>query len=568
MTAGQSAIKELKPVVTGLVSTDSIPVDRSVTGLPLRYASASVRALPAPPANATSLAPNLLSLSLIPLFLYSSGASSPPLPPSMLESLTLESIVHTLALSSLKPHATWNPSLFEVSGALEPFFPIADDLLVFITVFQVSQLWRNLALETPLLWSSFTGGASKADCYRVPLILARGGSISMLHITFLFYYAEEKWQADALAALVPYIARIETLDVEFGMGTDVKSLLDSNLKFPSLKRLRLQGADCTGPMSLSLSAPQLQSLDIERLDPTSWETLLVPSLEDIRLHEAGEAPIETLSEILRLCPRVSRLVLHSSQSWNPSDDSDFQAFARRPLAPALRELGLRLDEVDLERVVNIGFSDVVLDMLTGCIYNGHSESVVALLARMLLPGVGPLHVFECFYQEITVCDDAGHTRRFQRWNDDPSFEVQDAWKHLSEHYDLYRTVREIRIRTPYWKEYIESFAAYPPQAPDGITLVLLGIPESWEDSTQMPQIMRIAGLVKVEFRRASSYDELTLEAMMQTLARIETLSTHAVEVCIGNEEVKTLNSRGLPLPAFETALAEVSGNWVVCAHCV
>ncbi|KAJ6603296.1 hypothetical protein DFH09DRAFT_1270222 [Mycena vulgaris] len=404
---------------------------------------------------------------------------------------------------------------------------------------QVFQLWRNLALETPLLWSSFTGGASKADCYRVPLVLARSGSISMLHITFSFYYAKVEWQADALAALMPYIARIETLDVEFGISVDVKSLLDSNLKFLSLKRLRLEGADYH-PISLSLSAPQLQR----------------------------EVHIETLSDIFRLCPRVSRLVLHSSQSWNPSDDYDFQVFARRPLAPALRELDLRLNEADLERVVKIGLSDVVLETLSGCIYNGHFEGPVALLARTLLSGVGPLRVFDCFDQEITVCDAAGHTRRFQCWNDDSSFEVQDGWKHLSEHYDLHKTVREIRIRTPYWEECIESFAAYPPQAPDGITLALSGVSEPWEYSTPTPHVMRIGGLAKVEFRRASSYDVWTLQAIVEGLARIETPGTRAVEVCIGNEEVKMLNSPGLPFPAFETALAEVSGNWVTCGHCM
>ncbi|KAJ6603289.1 hypothetical protein DFH09DRAFT_1124117 [Mycena vulgaris] len=438
-----------------------------------------------------------------------------------------------------------------------------------IILAQVSQLWRNLALETPLLWSSFTGGASKADCYRVPFVLARSGSISMLHITFSFYSAKEEWQTDALAALMPYVARIETLDVNFGMAIDIKSLLDSNLQFPSLKILRLQGAEYTRPMSLSLLAPQLQSLDIGRLGPTSWETLLVPSLEDIRLYMAGGAHIETLSDIFRLCPRVSRVVLHSSQSWHPLDDYDFQGFSRRPLAPALRELELRLDEADLERVVKIGFSDVVLDRLTGCIYNGHSEDEVSFLARVLLPGVGPLRIFECFdSQEITVCDDAGHTRRLQCWNEDSNFEIQDVWKHLSAHYNLHKTVREIRIRAPYWDEYLESFGLYPPQKPDGITLVLSGIPESWEDGTQMPQIMRIGGLAKVEFRRASAYDVLTLEAMVQALARIETLGTHAVEVCIGNEEVKTRDYCPLPLPVFQAALAEVAGNWLICGHCM
>lgn len=44
---------------------------------------------------------------------------------------------------------------------------------------QVSKLWRNVALDNPLFWSSFTGGGSKADCYRVALILEPSGFISI-----------------------------------------------------------------------------------------------------------------------------------------------------------------------------------------------------------------------------------------------------------------------------------------------------------------------------------------------------------------------------------------------------
>ncbi|KAJ6603295.1 hypothetical protein DFH09DRAFT_1301114 [Mycena vulgaris] len=93
-----------------------------------------------------------------------------------------------------------------------------------------------------------------------------------------------------------------------------------------------------------------------------------------------------------------------------------------------------------------------------------SENEFALLTRALralLHGVGPLLVLESFASpEIEFRDGAGHTRH--------------VWEHLSQHYDLYKTVREIRIQTAYWEEYIESFATYPPQAPDGITLALSG----------------------------------------------------------------------------------------------
>ncbi|KAJ6483076.1 hypothetical protein DFH09DRAFT_1461606 [Mycena vulgaris] len=429
---------------------------------------------------------------------------------------------------------------------------------------QVSQLWRNLALDTPLLWSSFTGGASKADCYRVPFILARSGSTTMLHINFLFTSGNAQWPAYALAALEPYVARIETLEVYFRVGVRTTPVLDSQLQFPALKTLRLRGAEYTRTLDISLSAPQLRVLDLSRLNPMRMDSLLVPSLEDVRLYLAGDTHMDTLAAIFRLCPLASRVVLHSTQSWDPyPDDYDFHEFARRPLAPALRELDLRVHEEDLERILSIGFSDVVLETLSACLYNGHSEDEVTLLARVLLPGIGLLLVFECFdSQEIELRDGAGHTRRLQCWNEDSSFEVQDVWKDLSEHYDLHKTVREIGTRTAYWEEYIESFAAYPPQAPDGITLVLSGTSEPWVDSTETPQIMRIGALAKVEFRRDSSY-ALTLEAIVNALGRLETLGSRAVEICIGTQELNPRDSRAVSLLALQTALAELPGNWVV-----
>ncbi|KAJ7128479.1 hypothetical protein C8R44DRAFT_873195 [Mycena epipterygia] len=85
---------------------------------------------------------------------------------------------------------------------------------------------------------------------------------------------------------------------------------------------------------------RLQTLELQCFDATNWVTLLVPSLENIRLSFANNTNLGTLSVIFARFP------------------------PRRPLAPALRELELQLD-LELQRVLNIGFADEALLTVTG-----------------------------------------------------------------------------------------------------------------------------------------------------------------------------------------------------------
>jgi hypothetical protein len=172
------------------------------------------------------------------------------------------------------------------------------------SVAQVSRHWRDVALGSHLFWASFSGGASKADCCRLPLMLERSGSTTMLHIQLHFFVGAKRWPEDALKALVPYVTRIETLDVRFRVAVDVEALLDSNLEFPALQTLRLKGP----APRLSFTAPQLRTLHMERITLANWSTLLSPSLENIRLEDSTS---EMLVSILKRCPRAWRIVLHS-----------------------------------------------------------------------------------------------------------------------------------------------------------------------------------------------------------------------------------------------------------------
>ncbi|KAF7353806.1 F-box domain-containing protein [Mycena venus] len=418
---------------------------------------------------------------------------------------------------------------------------------------QVSQLWRDVALNSHVFWSSFAGGTSHADGHRLPLILERSGSVTTLHIQLLVTQHVADWPADALKALVPYVARIEALEIEFDFKVDVGCLLNSNLVFPVLKRLCLNGRQYRNYGILaSFTAPQLQTLDIERVDLSNWTTLLLPSLLNIRLYQAGDANVENLWDIFNRCPRAWRVVLHASKAWDSRHaDEYFEVFARRPLAPALRQLDLRLAASDIRRVLEAGFFDVVLHTLTGCIYNVHNDGDFERLAGAILPGVAPLVAFELHHtgdiEQLELRDEEGHVRRLQCWNVASEFNISQVWEYLSKQYDIHKTVREIQLLPHHWGELAKIIESYPPQLRDGITLRIetdctTAFPDDKEGEGQITKIMRIPGLAKVEFCGPDDY-LLSLKTVYDSLAHIEPPPTRTVEVCIGNKGVQGHRAR-------------------------
>ncbi|KAK7026215.1 hypothetical protein R3P38DRAFT_1033110 [Favolaschia claudopus] len=139
------------------------------------------------------------------------------------------------------------------------------------TFAQVSHYWREVALQDHLFWSSFTGGPSKQECYRVPMLLERCGN-APLHVELHLNSGHiVDWHAHALKALFPYATRIETLALRFWVystyslpDSTTGPLLNSGLEFPALRTLRLEGPTWGRRPFLLFSAPGLRTLDVER----------------------------------------------------------------------------------------------------------------------------------------------------------------------------------------------------------------------------------------------------------------------------------------------------------------
>ncbi|KAF7343393.1 hypothetical protein MVEN_01771700 [Mycena venus] len=179
------------------------------------------------------------------------------------------------------------------------------------------------------------------------------------------------------------------------------------------------------------------------------------------------------------------------------------------------------DDDNVGSVPRTLFPSVVLHTtLTVCICSADSP---------LLPGVGPLVVFEIFNtQQVELRDDHRRIRRLQCWNDNDTvtFKVDYVCEHLAVHYGLHKTVGEIRISR--WDIYAEVFERHPPQPQDGVTLSLSvdwaidhPIPTDDEgNNTHGPtKMLRLPGLARVEFFGGSPY--LFLGDVLDILAHIE-----------------------------------------------
>ncbi|KAJ7737154.1 hypothetical protein DFH07DRAFT_927632 [Mycena maculata] len=377
---------------------------------------------------------------------------------------------------------------------------------------QVSRLWRDVALDTPLLWSSFIA-VSKRDYCRVPLILQRIGTTTTLHIRCWSPIGDTTyWAAEALKVLLLYVARIESLEMDLTGTLDVTPLLNSGLQFPSLRTLRLKGPELNPP-PLSLSAPQLRTLDIVGFNPRAWDALLVPTLENITLR-GTDPEVRTLLGIFTKCPLAWRVV-HDRFS---EVFVDCEGVTGRRRA-ALRELELRFPQLTDMPVPGSAYT--VLCALADCI----AEDDVPVLTRISLPGIGAID-----YGPMTI--------------------------------------RTIRMKASELDHYAKILGSRSPQCNDSITLAIEIDRMLSEDQVKSRiQVTRIFGLSKVEF--LGGYTYMAYEAIQTVLAHIAPPEGRKAEVCIGGSQLESRRWKDTVFGSpFQMALAGVPGNyWELCSHC-
>ncbi|KAJ6516856.1 hypothetical protein C8R47DRAFT_406861 [Mycena vitilis] len=148
---------------------------------------------------------------------------------------------------------------------------------VLIPVSQVSQRWRNIALESPLLWSDLRLSAA-SSLSKLSNLLARSRelpvSISMVCTTESGDTLSHCW--DLYNAVVKQRSRIYALDVSapsYTLSLLSQAIMRSN-NFPRLRHLGIAAGSArhldaeeltlnnVRPLSLDLDAPQLRSLNI------------------------------------------------------------------------------------------------------------------------------------------------------------------------------------------------------------------------------------------------------------------------------------------------------------------
>ncbi|EJD43970.1 hypothetical protein AURDEDRAFT_152295 [Auricularia subglabra TFB-10046 SS5] len=343
---------------------------------------------------------------------------------------------------------------------------------------QVSQRWRSLALSSPLLWSSFRV-ATKKDGFHLPTLLKRSGISSMLDVELCVVPQYEAAPTHPCAtALVPYAPRLRTIIARTSLPEQILApLLDGQLDFPALDTLRVHGSPLQVQLGIA-SAPSLRILDLSLIFPEVLETLLSPGLEEIRLILAGPLQRADMLHIFSSCPRLRRLIFHTSD-YDVADEEPMGLIASyMPLhSPNLNALDIQLALADIIYILG-RFQDVVLPEVSTCIYNGHDEEDMVTLCSALLRGLDALVSFEVQDDQCIILRDAAERVRTMRvWNDDSCWEITDVWCHLSAQYSLNASVKHIQISTTYWDELVDALAEYPVRTARAVTVRVL---TDWE----------------------------------------------------------------------------------------
>ncbi|EJD43978.1 hypothetical protein AURDEDRAFT_167031 [Auricularia subglabra TFB-10046 SS5] len=272
-------------------------------------------------------------------------------------------------------------------------------------VAQVSRHWRTVALDAPLLWSSFCL-ATHADHLLLPRILSLSSSCPLdIALHFHSQTSHELVVAELLARLA---ARIRGLDVRLVRGKtpqNLAPLLNADLHFPIMESLNVN----VGPTNLRIaSAPALRALSLAlvQTDSTTLGQLLGPQLGTLELVLCSPLHASDLGAVCMRCPGLVRLLLRGARDTEPAFGlGEPTAKLRGSIAPGLRSLDLWLPCREMLEFLSRVFPHVPPE-ISARVSGSINTTDMVRLCHALLRGIDTLVAFELLSRRKLVLRDS------------------------------------------------------------------------------------------------------------------------------------------------------------------
>ncbi|KZV85055.1 hypothetical protein EXIGLDRAFT_753504 [Exidia glandulosa HHB12029] len=471
----------------------------------------------------------------------------------------------------------------------------------------VSRQWRDAALATALLWSTFVI-ASRKNAVVLPLLLARSAEAPLRvvvdfagRLTGVPLTAAAQQQV--IRRLLAHAARFQKLVLYLDSNTPpiaAESFLGSAVEFPALLHLEVIGMVPAPP--LDIRARNLRVLELEHVYIVDGTTIFVASIEVLRLRYVADAGV--LLDVFRACRNLRELEL---VSVGRSTRSDFTLASMSDCYPRhLRSITFRAPDADYDFALVLAAAkstNIVSNFVDVSLSDGrlNSASRVDLMALMCHGLVAPLAL------DVRNADDSfelydcnARTRRFRIW--EPPYHTGWDWFSLGAHLPLAQ-LRRVSFDVEMWSALIPLAAQWP--ALDELcvraslaALRTSSLPSATEDDhiawSGNPIRMICGGLVsriRIEMdvppldiddwdgisietvRPAFAQDYLRILARI-TLGRTDRVSPR-VEVCMGDSDFMLRDNpasllervREMKLAFKESKQLQKPFRYVLCRHC-
>ncbi|KZV91709.1 hypothetical protein EXIGLDRAFT_719101 [Exidia glandulosa HHB12029] len=336
----------------------------------------------------------------------------------------------------------------------------------------VSARWRAVALGSRRLWARFRLESSW-DIRALPIFLARSEPVP-LHIKLHFARndyslttastAEER--AQAVGLLAHCTGRIRCLNVRRGAEPLFDALLATGLHFDILDELVHDYNISFGDFApVSLSAPQLTRLRLDRVMSDRWDQILGHHLTALSISRQYEPFIDTqlLRAIFLGCPKLQELLLHEDTILSEHSDVQMPAFTSRIPAPALRRLDIQ-SHIDNVATILAGLSEVFIPSIFISFYDGDFDGHP--LMYDLMRGISPLvSITVEDDQSALLVDAVGIERRILLENyDSPYWDYSALWAYLVRHHNAQSSVHTIRCAAGHILELTPAICEWPPSS--------------------------------------------------------------------------------------------------------